>query len=247
MAGLLYKEFILNRKNLLIIGAGNLVLSIFLFIPASTDLIDGGTLDSGEAVYTLLILTIGVLLFFCMGSIQQSLFIQDEKKVWSSFITTTPISIRGQVLSKYYFSLLISIATLVYCTLVYGINAVIQGRDSGVTSILIMLFVYQTFLRSIDFPFIVCFGSKNGTNVKVVIFFIIPFAAIIYGLFGDLSIFGTFDEFIEWFTKLLTGELYNDAMLMLIALAPFFTGAMYYFSYKISCKLYLKGAENYDK
>lgn len=242
MAGLLYKELILNKKNLLLISGGILFLSIFLFMPASSDFIDGG-----EAVYTLLMASLCVIFFALAGTLQQGIFAYDERKKWTDFISSTPLSVKGQVLSKYYFSLLISIATFVYCNLAYGINAVIQGKDSGVMNIAIMIFTLQIFIRSIEFPFLIRFGSKYGHNYRMIIGGIIILIVFVYCLFGDMSVFGTFEEFMDWFTKLFKRDLLSDTFLFTIALVPFIVGVMYYLSYKISCRLYLKGAESYDK
>lgn len=242
MAGLLYKELILNKKILISMSGTMLFFSIFLFVPIPSDL-------KGEyyGIYALLLSLLCVMLFMFSGVIQQGIFAYDERKKWADFISSTPLSVNGQVLSKYYFSLLISIATFVYCNLAYGINAVIQGKDSGVMNIAIILFTIQIFLRSIEFPFFVRFSSKYGNNYKSAVFGVIFMIIFVYLLFGDLSMFGTFDEFMEWYMKLYNSNVISDILLLILALAPFAVGFMYFLSYKISCRFYLKGAESYDK
>ncbi len=240
MAGLLYHNLLLNKTNLLLSWLGILFMSMFLLFPMPSELLYGG-------IYTLMMAMICCLIFVLTGVEQQSIFAADERKKWADYISTTPVSVKGQVLSKYYFSLLISIATLIYCNLAFRINAVIQGQDCGAMTIVISLFVFQLCLRSVEFPFLIRFGSKFGNNLRMVGGLALLFLVFVYLLFGDLSIFGTFDDFLAWFTKLMSGEVFSNTVQILVALAPAFAAVLYYLSYQLSCRWYLKGCENYDK
>ena len=239
MAGLLYKEFILNRRNILIGFSGILFLSIFVFMPAPDEL--------KGSVYTFLMLLICLILVFMTGNIQESIFGTDEKKVWANFIASTPLSVKGQVLSKYCFTLLISIALIAYCTIIFGINTLIQGESCGVMKFVLGFSVVQLFMRSIEFPFLIRFSSRYGNSIRMVFGFLIVFIALIYGLFGDLSIFGTFYDFMDWFIKLTSGEYINNVWRVVKITAPILTAVLYYLSYRLSCRFYPKGVENYDK
>lgn len=240
MAGLLYHNLLLNKTNIVLSWLGILFVSMFLYFPLPSEL-------QGSGVYILMMAMVCCLIFILTGVEQQSIFAVDERKKWADYIATTPVSVKGQVLSKYYFSLLISIATLIYCSLAFRINAVIQGVDSGALTIVVALFVFQLFLRSLEFPFLIRFGSKFGNNSRMVCGLALMFLVFVYLLFGDLSIFGTFDDFLAWFTKLLSGELFSNTRQILVALAPAFAAVLYYLSYRLSCRWYLKGCENYDK
>lgn len=242
MAGLLYKDLILNRKNLLVVIIGEIFFAAIMLLPIPSELLEGG-----EMVYSLLIAPLGLIMFMITGATQQELFVIDEKKIWADFIVSTPLSVKGQVLSKYLFSLLMSVSTLAVCTLVYGLNSVIRGFGGGVIRVMPMIFVFQLYIRAIEFPFLIRFGSKYGNNIRTGIFFAIVFAAIVYGLFGDLSIFGTFDDFMEWFTALYSSVNISDVTRMLTVLVPIAAAVVYFLSYKISCRLYLRGTDNYDK
>lgn len=239
MAGLLYKEFILNRRNILIGFSGILFLSIFVFMPAPDEL--------KGSVYTFLMLLICLILVFMTGNIQESIFGTDEKKVWANFIASTPLSVKGQVLSKYCFTLLISIALIAYCTIIFGINTLIQGESCGVMKIVIALSVLQLLMRSVEFPFLIRFGSRYGNNIRIAFSFLLVFVAFIYALFGNLSVFGTFDDFMNWFVKLTSGGYANNVWRVVKIAAPILTAVLYYLSYRLSCRFYPKGVENYDK
>ena len=68
-----------------------------------------------------------------------------------------------------------------------------------------------------------------------------------YIFFGDLSIFGSPEKILELFEKLSDTSLMTDISLVLLAVFPYFAVGLYYLSYKLSCKLYLKGAEEYER
>lgn len=239
MAGLLYKELILNKKSLLTSFVGILFSSIFIFFPA-------GEL-SESPIYSFAMAIICILIFAIAGAAEQSIFTPDERKKWADFISSTPLAAKGQVRSKYYFSLLISLTTFIYCFLAFSINAVVQGKDCGVFLIAYLMLTAQLFIRSVEMPFLVRFGSKYGNNIRLSIGCIFMFFVFAYYLFGDLSIFGSFEDFMEWFSNLVNGKYFTWIMAVISVTVPIATVAIYFLSYKISCKLYLQGTENYDK
>lgn len=239
MAGLLYKEFILNKKSLFTSFLGVLFVSIFIFFPAR-DVVD-------SPVYTFAMALTGLIIFAISGAAEQSIFSPDERKKWVDFISSTPLSVKGQVLSKYYFSLLISLATFIYCFLAFSINSVIQGSDCGASSIAYMLLTLQLCIRSVEFPFLVRFGSKHGNNIRIALGNVVLFIVFVYFLFGDMSIFGSFEDFMDCFARFVNAQNFTDIMLVISAIVPVAAIGMYILSYKISCKLYLKGAKSYDK
>lgn len=238
MAGLLLKELLVNKKTILLIWGGIVFMSVFLYIPCSD------SFDGADTAYTFLITTDLIVVYLLNSILQQSIFLPDERKHWTDFIVSSPVTSKGQVLSKYYFSLISSSAVLMYLYLALSINAVIQGHDSSAVSFAIIMFFIQIITRSIEFPFIIRFGSKYGNNYRTIIFICMFFILAVYLLFGDLSIFGTFDGFMEWFSRLLKAEAFSDCMLASALCIP---GILYCLSYKISCRMYLKGACNYDQ
>ncbi|MDE7093708.1 MAG: hypothetical protein K2O52_02230, partial [Oscillospiraceae bacterium] len=70
---------------------------------------------------------------------------------------------------------------------------------------------------------------------------------IIYALFGDLSIFGSVDNFYEKIINFIDGKNTPEILLLVIGIFMHVAVLFYYLSYKISCKYYLKGVECYDK
>ena len=100
----------------------------------------------------------------------------------------------------------------------------------------------------IDIPFIIRFGKKRGESVKIMVIGGLFIGAIVYALFGPLP--GEDGEFFirvyDWWETFKAGAA-QDWIYWLLAGFLWLTIFGYYFSYKLSCKLYMKGVEQYDK
>ena len=240
MVGLLYKQFINNRKNLFLILLGILFFFGVMCVPL------GFSGEDERRVYSLMMSGVCVCVFIIAGTVQQNFFSVDEKKSYAYFVTSTPLSVKGQVLSMYYFSLIVSLVVLALYLLFANINAVIMGFDSGMGTVAFIVFCVHIFICSVEYPFIVLFGSKSGNNYKIALLLLLFFAFIVYILFGDLSVFGSVDDFLNWYEKLTSPQTSSDIILFLATFMPVGTFAIYYASYKLSCCLYLKGVERYD-
>jgi hypothetical protein len=92
MAGLLYKEFLVNRRNLIPVGGSLLLISVLMFIKAP---------DGFEIFYSFMGIFVYLLIFFLTGEmLQASVFEPDETKRWANFILSSPLGAAGQVKSK---------------------------------------------------------------------------------------------------------------------------------------------------
>lgn len=240
MYGLLYKELVLNKKNLLGVAAAVLVFSITLFIPPEDKVGDMSEL------FVMINMFITVIIFLVVGMLQQGLFETDERKLWQFYITSTPDGLKNQIRAKYVFAFLLSIITVLYCILVNLIFGAVN--DIAVPIPLTVIFLTQILFRSIEFPFLVRFGSKYGNTFRSVIITLIVFIGIAYLLFGDLSIFGSYESFMNFIMNHIFNENgFTTEFTDILYLIPALIYILYYISYRISCKLYLKGGENYDR
>lgn len=237
MVGLLYKEFIQNRRNLALIGGTLMIFSSIMFIPEP---------EGFEEIWTLLGLIVYVPIFALTGDMfQSSIFESDESKKWAYFIASSPMTVKGQVGSKYWFTLLTSYAVLVWCAVCDAISCAVHDNPNSMISLIVMLFFIQIMMRAVEMPFIIRFGSKIGAVYKGIVFSVLIFAVIVYLLFGDLSKFGSVENFYSWFFKMMSGG--SNGMLIFSAALPYVSVGLYYLSYRLSCGFYMKGAENYDK
>lgn len=235
MAGLLYKDLILNRKNLALIGGAMLLISSILFMSAP---------EGMETVWSLLGLMVYAALFAISGEMLQSVvFEPDESRKWAYFISSTPMLAKGQVLSKYIFVLLISSAVFVWCAVCNALSTALhEGSDSMIKLITVLFFV-QVILRAAEIPFIVRFGRKIGGLYKGILSVLALTAIMVYLLFGDISHIGSPEKFFDWFLETINDK---ERMRRVITVLSLTAAASYCLSYLIARKLYLKGTEYYD-
>ncbi|MBQ3692346.1 MAG: ABC-2 transporter permease [Clostridia bacterium] len=240
MYGLLYKEFILNRKILLGTAAAALIFTVVLFILSEEKV------DDLSEIFIMINMFITIIIFLVVGMLQQGLFESDERKLWQFYITSTPDGVKNQIRAKYVFSFLLSMVTVLYCILV---NLIFGAVNNIAVSVPItIIFLTQLLFRSIEFPFLVRFGSKYGNTFRSVIITVIVFAGMVYFLFGDLSIFGSYEDFTNFLMNhIFSQNGFTTGFTDILYLLPALIYILYYLSYKISCKLYLKGGENYDR
>lgn len=168
---------------------------------------------------------------------------EDESRRWAYFITSTPM-LKKHIEAKYWFIMIISLSTVFIVSVFDAINCIFFDTQS-LQLLIIILFYLQIFMRAIEIPFLVRFGTNMGGYYKAGVLVLVLLIVGIYFLFGDLSHFGTMDDFYEWFFKAMNGGV--KALEIFYAIFPYIAVTAYYLSYKLSCRLYLKGAENFEK
>lgn len=239
MGGLIYKDFLTNRKSIFTALGAMLYCGIMIIMP---DIIGTAEEDIGIFMQLYAILMF-VAMFFISGAFQSNMLKNDESRRWAYFITSTPM-LKKHIEAKYWFILIMSMTT-VFITSVFDALNCLLFDSASMQMIIMIIFYIQMFLRAIEIPFCVHFGTDMGGYYRAGILVLVILIAGIYFLFGDLSHFGSIDTFYDWLFKALSGEV--KAFQMFIAVFPFVSMGMYYLSYKLSCRFYLKGAENFEK
>lgn len=255
MYGLLYKELVLNRKSLFCLAFVDIVLYVMLFFMFGS-LVKESFLDQSSypmaadimsCVYALLIFVFSLIIL-------PQIFSTDESKRWSAFISSSPAQESGQIYSKYMFSFLMLIVSYIWSyfaeeifdaviSVYYGFeNKSVLSMNVSFTMVFVVL-----FLSAVEFPFYVRFGSKIGSSVKMGIFFGIILLAAVYLLFGDLSVFGSLDSLWAFLSEVIKGEAFGDIAIFILSISALGAFGLYILSYKISCRLYMKGAENFEQ
>lgn len=228
MIGMIYREFLIQRKKLLMILPLFLFFSLFPLIPALTT----PDLKSYELQLTLGLATLVFILI--SGMFEEGLFENDESKIWRAFILSAPSGNILQILTKYIFVLLLSGFGALLILLMIFINGAIMKTDISINiDALMSLLAIQLFIRTLEIPFIVRFGSKNGNYYRMILLTIVSLGCIIYGLFGDLSIFGSLESFLKWFMDFFSKEHSLLFRLLPLAVMPF-----YFLSFLLSCRIY---------
>ena len=234
MTGLVYKEWKQNRW---------FILSMILcgFAPAIVLLIMHDEIkDIGDTP-----IRIGGLIagFLAAGALQMLVLRGDDRKLWGYWITATPDGYKGFLRVKYemIFGMIVLLmfsvqfTDIVYCAAAADLEETDVGQIIGIA--LPLCFV-QILLRAIDIPFVYRFGSKRGSFVKLTCFVAaaLSFSAL-FVIYQE-----KFDPFFEMGIGVFTTE--NSSLILSVGLVACL--ALYYLSYRITCKLYLKGVEQYE-
>jgi hypothetical protein len=247
MIGLIYKDLCVMKKSLIFNAGILLAQSVLFFLPWKWILPKFGVAEENEiyvAVFLILPLFVWLSAAMLIGSVQESLFQHDENKCYSAFISSTPLRGEGQVLSKYYEMLLLSAVLLMWGTVCDQAICVVNGLSGTTLEIRVGFFFLQLFLRAVETPFLVRYGSKSGKQVKLLMLLGAAFLVIVYLLFGPLPDSDKIFETIgNWF---LSGDKWSGLLLGAAAILPYIVFALYYISYRISCGLYQRGVETYD-
>lgn len=239
MSGLIFKEFYQNRKLLWF------VFFPFLLIPGT--IISEAARGTPANSIMMSVMLYEVIIMFFGYMVTAEMMKYDERKAWAAFIVSTPQAAKGQVASKYYFSLIVLVGSI-FVSYIYDVVACAAADlDFSALPFTANLFFLLLFMLSVEIPFSIRFGSVNGNKYRAMIFILLLFAGMVYILFGDLSIFGEPEKIAESLIKIINGEGIPDALLIIMGIFPYFSIVMFYLSYKLSCRLYIKGIESFEK
>ena len=228
MKGLVYKEWKQNYRFILSMILCALAPFIIVLI------LEG----EGSAMVSIIGLIIG---FIVAGLLQVMVLDGDDRKMWSYWVSSTADGYRGFLRNKYIMILGMIALFLVSMQIVdMGYRAYLsyagQTKVYKFMGVAIPLCIVQLFLRAIDIPFYYLFGKKIGSVVKSIIMSI---GAIILVMF--LIVYSdSMDKLFDFGKSLIDSKYITLSVMILINLV------VYYLSYRLSCLVYLKGAEHYD-
>ena len=235
MTGMLYKEIMTHTKQLRWVIPLLLIGTLFPLIPVFT------TPDLENWELNLVLGWCDILTLLAAGMYEQGIFEADEKSIYRSFILSVPGGAYLQTGSKYLFNILFSGLRAVLMLIVILISGAIKGMDISINiDILMILLFIQLFFRTLETPFIVRFGTKNGNSYRMIFLEAILFAAIVYGLFGDLSVFGSMESFIKGFQ-----EFFSKNNSLIYRLTPLMVLPFYFLSFLFSCRLFTSEKTNH--
>ena len=248
MPGILYKDLKLCRGTFIGQAIMLIITNSMVLIPYLADRkVYSDSTDGSDPLLGMMCIFTALISFYVGGMLQETIISSDERRKWAYLMSASPDGIKKQVAGKYALMVIYSAITAFVCMFMNSLTADIIGKNVPPASgLILILFFVQLMIRAINAPFIFAFSSKYGNTVRLAAVSIVITAGIIYGLFGDLS-WINLDKVWEKLLKLLTDL--NESVKLLWAQVIFFGGVtvLYIFSYKLSCKLYLKGAEQYDK
>lgn len=249
MLGLIYKDIIANKKTFLLMLIGFAAFNTWPFLPALVSEDFSSAMRSFPAMFQGLFLLMTISSFYLTGMIEDGFMVQDESRKWAYFIASTEDGVKRLVGSKYMLCVLLTMATGYTCILCNKMAFDLLGDEiPDLQIIIISLFYIQMICRAFSYPFIFAFGAKIGGSAKSVALLVIVAAGLTYLLFGDLSfITDHSDELWDKFFGLLTDMTQSWKISMALYIGCLVTPVIYWLSYKLSCKVYMKGVERFEK
>ncbi len=231
MSGLMYKNFLLFRMELLVIG----ILQVFISGTVLLTTLTGMGSPAGT-------LAMYLCMFLILSFIESGLFAPDESPVARSFLISAPTTATGHIESKYYFILLLNLAVLIFCFLTDTVAFAVTADENTMTGVmLVLLLSVSLMMEAFSLPFIAYFGANYGITVKGTALGVLLLLVMLYALFGDISYFLS-NDFMTALEKLFKDE----NILFMLSLLPYVAFGLFYGSCRLSCFLYRKGAEHYD-
>ena len=234
MTGLVYKEWKQNRWFILsMILCGFAPLFVLLLMHGEISNIGNAPLRIGGLIAG----------FLVSGALQMLVLRGDDRKLWGYWITATPEGYKGFLRLKYemIFAMIVLFLFTLQCV---DRGYCAAAADMGITEIeevsgiAVPLCFVQILARAIDIPFVYRFGSKKGSIIKMI--FMVTGAVVL----SILIILNEehFDTVIEMCKRVFNVQ--NSSLILSVCLVVCL--ALYYLSYRITCRLYLKGVEQYD-
>ena len=256
MQGTVYKELVQNRFFLLcgvflppLTFAVAVLMGLIMKVGAGfswTDFFSGFLADGSIFPVVLRVLPVA---YFGMRLMTAGVFSQDESKRKSILMAAVPDGTTRQIYGKYVAVFMAYALFYVSASFTDSFFGWIVFRVTGETppvlnTLLILMLFVQMFLRSFDLPFFVRFGTKYGKYVLILFAILAAIACMVTILHVP-----DFDKVIraiwDWCSRLMNGELEEEALFIISAFPPVSIAA-YVISYRISCRLWLKGVANYE-
>ena len=243
MLGLIYKEFALGKRGLLF-GAGMhllIFITMFLMMMFAQSYRENISADFFSVVMAFSI-------FMCVNMMNGELFTKDERRIWANYAVSLPTSVKGQVKAKYYFVFIVNIIAFFLCTVTEWVIQTAFGATDGMGMMtgFIMLMVCL-LMNAVEIPFSTRLGRKVGNYVMVIVFLLFFFIVAVYGLFGDISMFLGEEEIEDLIIKVMEFLMDSEVNAVIMGFEPWVILGLYFLSYKLSCRFYLKGVETYEQ
>ena len=107
----------------------------------------------------------------------------------------------------------------------------------------VAVFFLLLLLSALDIPFIVRYGAKKGSIIKLI--YMLSQAILFTVIFAMVLPETIRDRLIQKAIDLYHGQV-STGLLLAVGLYPWGALTAYCLSYKLSCKLFLKGVNRYD-
>lgn len=250
--GFLYKEIRQNMKSICAVIILPFFILIFLTVCLAIVSLNGEYGGDGWIVKTLTsdVMRIASIAigFFIVSGLLLSVFHGDDKKLWAYFTASAPMGVEKFLYTKYVLSFamcgLYFVSSYIAETMLATVSCfALKEELISFTSIFVMIFFALILQNSFSIPMMLRFGEKKGSIINLIIILCLAIAAVLVLSFIPR---GIQDKVFAWLTGFITGD-YGDVTMLLLGLFPAFSVGAYILSYKVSCKIFMKGVNEYDK
>lgn len=250
--GFLYKEIRQNSKSIITVIL--LPFLILIFLTCCLAIVSLGEKYGGDnwIIITLtsdLLRILSIALgFFSVSGLLLSVFHGDDKKLWAYFTASVPMGVKKFLYTKYVLSFamcgLYFVSSYVAETLAATVSWFALGEEIiSFTSIFVIIFFALIFQNSFSIPMMLRFGEKKGSIINLIIILCLAIAAVLVLSFIPAEMQ---DKVFAWLAGFITGD-YGDLTMLLLGIFPAFSVGAYFLSYRVSCKIFMKGVNEYDK
>ena len=224
--GLIYKDFAVN-KIMTLYAVIFAVFAICLSLVYAKD-------------YPIVIYAGSFLIYLAGSFLPETAMITDRESRWSIYALTLPTAAGKTVLAKYLIFTAMSVLCFILSVIFVGASSMAFGREYSIYP-LIAIFGFIVAFDSVSYAFVFRFGPRRGAAFKFAFVFALPFAALMYLLFGDLTIFGEdgIVDIVKWLIALDLNDIVGTAWVWLLASAAL----CWTVGYAVSCKGYRLGPE----
>lgn len=250
--GLLYKELKQNRLILILTAAAPILLTAYPFCFAAIGVmtgdieIDGLFKTATDMVFRILMWAVGI---FVASGLMSEVFRGDDKKLWAYFIVSTPQGVKGFLYRKYVMTVMVNLIYMVSWILADTLLATLYYFVTGEELMANMqtLYLVGVYLllsvSAFDIPFTVRHGMKKGSMFKMISMLLLCTAGVV--VFSILPR-DVQDKLMEIATSVIDGEA-NEVLTLILSLLPYLVFAAFLFSYRVACRVFMKGVNEYDK
>ncbi|MCR4585302.1 MAG: ABC-2 transporter permease [Lachnospiraceae bacterium] len=251
MRGFILKDLYIMRKRLISIAAGLAVWASFIYLAGMKikPYFNDGRLTA---------FLVSLLLFLLSFSVMtDNLLVTDERRKWNAYASASEAGVAAVVGAKY-------TLCFIFCFVMYLLGRIndmivslLYAQNVNFSFIYLGMVFYLIITMSVELFAGLRFGAKYAATIRIFFFVAIVIAAAIYGLFGDIEWFmgeGGVAAKMQYMIRHADNEAIKGALaklsggvISLLCLIPHGVVAGYYISYRLSCRSYTKGAENYDK
>lgn len=251
--GLLYKELKQNKNIIILAVLTPIIFTAFPFCFSAIEVMTNniGTDEVFETATNIIIrLLMYVAGMFTISGLMSEVFNGDDKKLWAYFIISVPQGVKGFLYRKYAITFMINIIYMASGFFADNLLATVHYFVTGneIATNMQMLYLYGVFMlmgiSAVDIPFMVRYGSKKGSIVKIIVMLSVCIAGV--ALFNILPE-EICTKIIETAVSIFNGDKVNDWLMLILSISPYIALMAFLYSYRISYKVFIKGVNEYDK